>query len=80
MIEIIADVETAGDTVVRRDGQRGRNAQSFAEASLTVTDVVLYFARCASPGTILNLKRNPAVEINVVDIFQRRGYRSMAVR
>jgi hypothetical protein len=23
----------------------------------------------------VNLKRNPAVEINVVDIFQRRGYR-----
>ena len=23
----------------------------------------------------MNLKRNPAVEINVVDIFQRRGYR-----
>lgn len=29
----------------------------------------------ASPRTIQNLKRNPAVEINVVDIFERRGYR-----
>jgi len=45
------------------------------KASLTVKNGVLYFADIASPRTVLNLKRNPAVEINVVDIFQRRGYR-----
>ncbi|WP_214473447.1 pyridoxamine 5'-phosphate oxidase family protein [Mesorhizobium sp. dw_380] len=45
------------------------------KASLTVSDGALYFADIASPRTILNLKRNPAVEINVVDVFQRRGYR-----
>lgn len=45
------------------------------KASLTVRTGVIYFADIASPRTILNLKRNPAVEINVVDIFQRRGYR-----
>lgn len=45
------------------------------KASLTVMNGVLYFADIASPRTIMNLKRNPAVEINVVDIFQRRGYR-----
>lgn len=45
------------------------------KASLTVMNGVLYFADIASPRTILNLKRNPAVEINVVDIFLRRGYR-----
>jgi hypothetical protein len=45
------------------------------KASLTVANGVLYFADIASPRTILNLKRNPAIEINVVDIFQRRGYR-----
>jgi predicted pyridoxine 5'-phosphate oxidase superfamily flavin-nucleotide-binding protein len=45
------------------------------KASLTVTNGTLYFADIASPRTILNLKRNPAVAINVVDIFQRRGYR-----
>src|SRR5262249_48732469 len=45
------------------------------KASLTVRNGVLYFADIASPRTILNLQRNPAVEINVVDIFQRRGYR-----
>src|SRR5215831_12998346 len=28
-----------------------------------------------SPGTIANLRKNPAVEINVVDPFARKGYR-----
>ena len=45
------------------------------KASLTVRNGILYFADIASRRTILNLRRNPAVEINVVDIFQRRGYR-----
>lgn len=35
----------------------------------------LAFANIASPGTIANLRRNPAIEINVVDVFRRRGYR-----
>lgn len=45
------------------------------KASLTVRNGTLYFADIASPRTIRNLRRNPAVEINVVDIFERRGYR-----
>jgi predicted pyridoxine 5'-phosphate oxidase superfamily flavin-nucleotide-binding protein len=45
------------------------------KASLTIRNGVLFFADIASPQTIANLKRNPAIEINVVDIFQRRGYR-----
>jgi predicted pyridoxine 5'-phosphate oxidase superfamily flavin-nucleotide-binding protein len=35
----------------------------------------LVFADIRSPGTIENLKRNPAVELNVVDPFVRKGYR-----
>jgi predicted pyridoxine 5'-phosphate oxidase superfamily flavin-nucleotide-binding protein len=35
----------------------------------------LVFANVRSPGTIANLQRNPAVEINVVDPFVRKGYR-----
>lgn len=35
----------------------------------------LVFADIRSPGTIENLKRNPAVELNVVDSFARKGYR-----
>jgi len=35
----------------------------------------LVFADIRSPGTITNLRKNPAVEINVVDPFSRKGYR-----
>lgn len=35
----------------------------------------LVFADLASPGTMANLRANPAIEINVVDPFLRKGYR-----
>ena len=35
----------------------------------------LLFANIASPRTIANLKRDPRIEINCIDIFSRRGYR-----
>jgi uncharacterized protein len=35
----------------------------------------LVFADIRSPGTIANLRHNPAVEINVVDPIVRKGYR-----
>ena len=35
----------------------------------------LLFANIASPGTLRNLRRDPRIEINCVDIFARRGYR-----
>src|SRR4029077_15373176 len=35
----------------------------------------LVFADIHSPGTVENLFINPAIEINVVDIFARKGYR-----
>jgi len=35
----------------------------------------LAFADIHSPQTVENLERNPAIEINVVDPFSRRGYR-----
>lgn len=35
----------------------------------------LVFADIRSPGTIANLRQNPAIEINVVDWFTRKGYR-----
>jgi predicted pyridoxine 5'-phosphate oxidase superfamily flavin-nucleotide-binding protein len=35
----------------------------------------LAFADIHSPQTVENLKRNPSIEINVVDPFSRRGYR-----
>lgn len=78
MIEITADMRAiikqailSFVATVNEDGTPNLSPK----ASLTVMNDVLYFADIASPRTILNLKRNPAVEINVVDIFQRRGYR-----
>ena len=38
-------------------------------------DEHLVFADIRSPGTIANLKKNPAVELNIVDPFVRKGYR-----
>ena len=35
----------------------------------------LVFADICSPRTVTNLRANPAIEINVVDPFARRGYR-----
>src|SRR6186997_1236512 len=39
----------------------------------------LVFADIRSPRTIANLKQNPAIEINVVDWFTRKGYRFKGV-
>jgi general stress protein 26 len=78
LIEINADMEAiirqamlSFVATVNEDGTPNLSPK----ASLTVTSDVLYFADIASPGKIRNLRRNPAVEIKVVDIFQRRGYR-----
>lgn len=46
------------------------------KSTLTVhDDEHLLFANIASPGTIANLRRDPRIEINCIDIFSRRGYR-----
>ena len=39
----------------------------------------ILFADLASPGTMRNLAHNPSIEINVVDIFARKGYRFKGV-
>jgi len=46
------------------------------KASLAVfDDDHLVFANIASPDTAENLRGRPSIELNVVDIFERRGYR-----
>ena len=35
----------------------------------------LVFADLRSPGTIENLRHNPALEINIIDVVARTGYR-----
>ena len=39
----------------------------------------IVFANVCSPGTLANLRRNPSVEVNVVDPFVRKGYRFKGV-
>ena len=39
----------------------------------------LVFADIHSPGTVDNLLLNPAIEINMVDVFTRKGYRFKGV-
>ena len=46
------------------------------KATFTVLDdATLAFAEIRSPGTLRNLKANPAIEVNFVDPFERKGYR-----
>jgi uncharacterized protein len=40
-----------------------------------LSDDELGFANLASPGTIENLRHNPAIELNVVDPLTRKGFR-----
>src|SRR5258705_13585800 len=39
------------------------------------SDDYLVFADIHSPGTVNNLLANPSIEINIVDVFTRKGYR-----
>ncbi|MBA2284418.1 MAG: pyridoxamine 5'-phosphate oxidase family protein [Ktedonobacteraceae bacterium] len=43
--------------------------------TLVWDDEHLIFADICSPGTVENLRHNPAIEINVVDPIMRKGYR-----
>ena len=40
----------------------------------------LVFADIRSPGTVANISWNPAVELNIVDPFSRKGFRFKARR
>lgn len=42
-------------------------------------DEHLVFMDIASPNTVANLKRDPRIEINVIDFVKRRGYRFKGV-
>ena len=72
MKEIIVGTQLSFVATVGADGTPNVSPKS----SLRVyDDDHLIFADIASPNTVKNLKANPAIEINCVDIFRRRGYR-----
>ncbi len=53
----------------------GRPSLSPKGTTAVWDDDHLVFADIHSPGTVANLERNPAIEINVVDPLSRKGYR-----
>ena len=44
-------------------------------STIIYDDDHLAFVDLGSPGTLSNLERNPAIEISIVDLFVRKGYR-----
>ncbi|MFI7019964.1 pyridoxamine 5'-phosphate oxidase family protein [Streptomyces sp. NPDC050164] len=61
---------------VRPDGTPNLSPKGTTEVW---DDEHLVFLDLHSPGTVANLARNPAVEINVVDPVRRKGYRFRGV-
>jgi len=53
----------------------GRPAVSPKGTFLVLDDATLAFANIRSPGTLANLAASPAVEVNFVDPFLRKGVR-----
>ncbi len=72
MKQLIATTRLCFAATVNTDGTPNLSPKATLMA---LDDRRIAFANIASPTTIANLKRNPAIEINIVDIFRRRGYR-----
>ena len=60
------------DATVSKDGTPNLSPKGTI---VVMSESTLAFADIRSPQTIQNLQDNPSVEINVVDPFQRLGYR-----
>lgn len=72
MKRIVAETILCYVATTNEDGSPNLSPKS----SLRVhDDTHLMFANMASPGTVRNLRRDPRIELNCVDIFGRRGYR-----
>ena len=72
MKRIVAETILCYVATTNEDGSPNLSPKS----SLRVHDGThLMFANMASPGTVRNLRRDPRIELNCVDIFGRRGYR-----
>ncbi len=72
MRRVIESTRLAFVATVNPDGTPNLSPKS----SLAVLDDNrIGFADIASPNTVRNLKANPAIEVNAIDIFMRCGYR-----
>lgn len=70
--KIIAQANLAFVATVNGDGSPNVSPKSTLRPH---GENCLIFANLSSPRTVMNLKRDPRIEINCVDIFSRRGYR-----
>jgi predicted pyridoxine 5'-phosphate oxidase superfamily flavin-nucleotide-binding protein len=71
MLDVIQRTILSFVATVNEDGSPNLSPK----ASLIARNDALFFADIASPRTIKNVRRNPEISINVVDVFARRGYR-----
>lgn len=72
MREVIARAMVSYVATVRADGSPSLSPKGSV---MVYDDSHLIFMNQASPGTVANLRRDPRVEINAVDVLRRRGYR-----
>jgi predicted pyridoxine 5'-phosphate oxidase superfamily flavin-nucleotide-binding protein len=72
MKAIIVQANLSFAATVNEDGSPNLSPKSTLRV---YDDSHLIFANLCSPGTIANLKRDPRIEVNCIDVFSRRGYR-----
>jgi predicted pyridoxine 5'-phosphate oxidase superfamily flavin-nucleotide-binding protein len=70
--QLVRDVRLGFAATVCPDGTPNLSPKG---TTLVYDDEHLVFADIRSPRTIANLEENPAIEVNVVDVGTRRGYR-----
>lgn len=72
MMQVVRDQRLGFVATVNADGTPNLSPKgTFA----VVDTLTIAFAEIRSPGTVRNLTTNPAVEVNFVDAFTRRGCR-----
>ena len=72
MQRVLRDVRLAFAATVAADGRPNLSPKG---TTLPLDERRIVFADIRSPGTVANLRLNPAIELNVVDLGMRRGYR-----
>jgi uncharacterized protein len=72
MKRVIAEQKLGFVATVNADGTPNLSPKGTMQA---LDDDHIVFADIRSPGTMANIARNPAMEINFVDPFSRKGYR-----
>ena len=72
MKRVVAEQKLGFVATVSADGTPNLSPKG---TMLVLDDDHIMFGEIRSPGTLANLKRNPAMEINFIDQFARKGYR-----